>query len=128
VLSDPREDANTLDEFAASRIEGREDIRDIFERSFHFGCEADDPLNALAFDTRLHPMGARLNAIFGSDIGHWDVPDMRDVLPEAFELVERELITSANFRAFVFENPVSLWTDANPDFFAGTSLEAAAAR
>ena len=48
---------------------------------------------------------------------------MRDVLPEAFELVERELISPENFRAFVFENPTSLWSDANPDFFAGTPLE-----
>lgn len=124
VLSNPHEDVAMLDEFAASGIEAREDIRDVFARSFHFGCEADDPLNALAFDSRLHPMGARFKALFGSDIGHWDVPDMRDVLPEAFELVERRLITPEDFRAFVFENPASMWTDANPQFFAGTCLEA----
>ena len=53
---------------------------------FFFGCEADDRLNALAFDRRLNPAGARLNALFGSDIGHFDVPDMREVLPEAYEL------------------------------------------
>ena len=66
-----------------------DDIVDIFTRQFRFGCEADDPLNALAFDGRVLPHGARLNAMFASDIGHWDVPDMRGVLPEAWELVER---------------------------------------
>ena len=56
---------------------------------FHFGCEADDPMTALAFDARRNPLGARLRAIFASDVGHWDVPDVREVLPEAWELVER---------------------------------------
>jgi hypothetical protein len=27
-------------------------------------------------------MGARLNSLFSSDIGHFDVPDMTDVVPE----------------------------------------------
>jgi NAD(P)-dependent dehydrogenase (short-subunit alcohol dehydrogenase family) len=43
---------------------------------FFFGCEADDRVNAWAFNRRANPLGARLNAIFGSDIGHFDVPDM----------------------------------------------------
>jgi hypothetical protein len=28
----------------------------------------------VAFDRRVNPFGARLNALFGSDIGHFDVP------------------------------------------------------
>ena len=40
------------------------------------------------------PHGARLNAMFASDIGHWDVPDLRGVLPEAWELVEDGHLTS----------------------------------
>ena len=56
-----------------------EDIRDLFVPNFYFGCEADDPINAMAFDTRKLPFGAKLNAIFSSDIGHWDVPDMTEV-------------------------------------------------
>ena len=38
-------------------------------------------MNALAFDTACLPRGARLNAMFASDIGHWDVPDMRERAP-----------------------------------------------
>ena len=87
-LSLPDEDPATLDEFAACGITRAEDIRDVFTRQFHFGCEADDPINALAFDTARNPLGARLRALFASDIGHWDVPDVREVLPEAWELVE----------------------------------------
>ena len=34
------------------------------------------------------PAGRALNAIFSSDIGHFDVPDMTEVVPEAYELVE----------------------------------------
>ena len=87
-LSLPDEDPATIDEFAATGVESPEDIRDAYATQFHFGCEADDPMTALAFDARRNPLGARLRAIFASDVGHWDVPDVREVLPEAWELVE----------------------------------------
>ncbi len=116
-----------LDDYAACRIERTEDWRDLFVRPFSFGCEADDPINAWAFDRRVNPFGARLNAIFGSDISHFDVPDMRDVLPEAFELVEDGLMTAEDFRDFTFANAVRLWGDVNPRFFEGTAVEREAA-
>jgi hypothetical protein len=50
---------------------------------------------------------------------------MREVLPEAFELVEHGQLTEDDFAHFVFRNPVDLWTSMNPSFFAGTSVEAA---
>lgn len=124
-FSDPGNPDNPIDEFERSGIQRREDVRDIFARSFFFGCEADDPCNASAFDTRRNPMGARLNAVFSSDIGHWDVPDNRGVLAEAWELVEDGLIDRDDFRRFTFANPVALYTGTNPQFFAGTSLAGA---
>lgn len=84
-------------------------------------------LTAWAFDRRVNPFGARLNGIFGSDISHFDVPDMREVLPEAFELVEDGLITSDHFRDFTFANAVRLWGEVNPRFFQGTAVEREAA-
>ena len=87
-----------IDDFAESGITGPDDIVDIFTRQLGFGCEADDPLNALAFDDALLPHGARLNAMFASDIGHWDVPDVREVLPEAWELVEDGHLTRSGLR------------------------------
>ena len=122
-LTGPDEDPAMLDEFAACGIERPEDVRDVFMRNFYFGCEADDPMNAWAFNSRVNPFGARLNAIFSSDIGHWDVPDMTEVTEEAYELVEHGLITEADFRDFVFANPARLWTAMNPDFFKGTAVE-----
>ncbi len=113
-----------IDEFAASGIQSREDIRDAFSRCY-FGCEGDDPMNAVAFDREIHPLGARMNAIFGSDLGHWDVPEMDAVLPEAWEPVAQGRISEADFREFVFANPVALWTASNPRFFAGTAVEKA---
>ena len=86
MLSDPDEDRSLSNEFASACIDSKEDIRDVFEQKYFFGCEADDPMNSIAFDRDKIPMGARLNAIFASDIGHWDVPDFREVLPEAWEL------------------------------------------
>src|SRR5271156_3452106 len=60
------------------------------------------------------PFGARINAIFSSDIGHFDVPDMLQPVPEAYELVEDGLITAADFRDFTFANAVRLWGTQNP--------------
>jgi predicted TIM-barrel fold metal-dependent hydrolase len=111
-----------LDDFAACEITRAEDIRDLFE-NFYFGCEADDPINAWAFNRKFNPYGARLNALFGSDIGHFDVPDMGEVLPEAHELVEEGLITKDDFRDFVFGNAARFWTAGNPGFFKGTRVE-----
>ncbi len=114
-----------IDEFAGTGVKCIEDFREIFESRFYFGCEGDDPINAWAFDRRKLPLGARLGAIFSSDIGHWDVPDMKQVFCEVYELVEQGAITQADLRTFVFENPVSLWTAGNLGFFDGTDVEEA---
>jgi hypothetical protein len=84
-------------------------------------------MNALAYQRHLVPAGVRLRAIFASDIGHWDVPDFTGVLPEAFELVDDGLLDLDDFRAFVFEDPVRLFTAGNPEFFADTVVADAAA-
>ncbi len=81
-----------LDEFAAAGLRSVADIRDRFVPNFYFGCEADDRLVAWAFDERINPAGARLRPIFGSDISHWDVPDMTEPVEEAYELVEDGII------------------------------------
>jgi hypothetical protein len=114
---------DVIDDYAACRIQSAEDIRELFTRNFYFGCEADDPINAWAFNTRVNPYGARIKPLFGSDIGHFDVPNMREVLVEAYELVEEGLISPEEFRDFVFTYPVEFWTGTNPDFFKGTSVE-----
>jgi predicted TIM-barrel fold metal-dependent hydrolase len=123
LLAGTREDAAARDDWAACGINTAEDIQRLFVPHFYFGCEADDPLNATAFNRKMNPFGARLRAIFSSDIGHWDVPDMAEVLEEAYELVERDLLSEDDFRDFVFTNPVTLWTGMNPDFFKGTVVE-----
>jgi predicted TIM-barrel fold metal-dependent hydrolase len=116
-----------LDDYFRCQIEAKEDIRELFVPRFYFGCEADDPINAWAFNRRANPLGARLNALFSSDIGHFDVPDMAEVVPEAHELVEHGLITADDFRDFMFANAVRFWGEVNPDFFKGTVVEKQAA-
>jgi predicted TIM-barrel fold metal-dependent hydrolase len=112
-----------LDEFAACKIARKEDFHDLFAPRFFFGCEADAPMDSCAFNPKVNPFGAKLQAMLGSDIGHWDVPDIREVVEEAFEMVEHELISRDDFRAFTFENAVRLHGGMNPAFFAGTSVE-----
>src|SRR5207253_10656785 len=114
------------DDYAACKIARKEDWIDLYARPFYFGCEADDRMNAVAFG-KVNPFGARINAIFSSDVGHFDVPDMRMVLPEAYELVEDGLITADDFRDFTFANAVRMWGAGNPGFFNGTVVEKAAA-
>jgi len=116
----PPEEVN---DFASTGVDKPEDIRAIFDANFYFGCEADDRLNAVAFDTKLNHHGARLNAIFGSDIGHWDVPDMTHVLLEAYEMVEHGHITEKDFRDFTCVNAVGMHTGMNSEFFKGTVVE-----
>ena len=126
VLSDPTEDPATLDEFRHTGAKSADAIRRVFTEQFFFGCEADDPMNRIAFDGRTSPMGARLRAVFSSDIGHWDVPDMKGVLLEAWEAVEDGRLNEADFRDFTFANAVDLFSGTNPDFFAGSTVEDAA--
>lgn len=112
-----------LDDFSACEIREKTDLRDLFTGNFYFGCEADDRMTAWAFSRKHNPMNARLHALFGSDIGHFDVADMSRVVPEAYELVEGGLIGDDDFRDFMFTNPVRFWGEGNPDFFKGTVIE-----
>ncbi len=111
-----------IDEFAAIDVRSKRELRAAFTRNFYFGCESDDVMTAVAFDRRLD---TGLKPIFGSDIGHFDVPDMAHVLSEAWELVEDGLMSEADFEAFTFSNGVALHTSLNPSFFEGTRIEAA---
>lgn len=112
-----------IDDFAACGFSTADDLVRQFVNSFYFGCEADDPMNAWAFKRANLPHGVQVNTLFGSDIGHFDVPDMAGVLPEAYELVEDRLIDQSDFRAFVFENAVRFLSGNNRKFFAGTVVE-----
>jgi hypothetical protein len=116
-----------LDDFSACAITDADDIRRLFVESFSFGCEADDPTNAWGFNRAALPFHTPLRATFGSDIGHFDVPDMAGVLPEAYELVEKGLMSSDDFRDFTFANAVRFFGGPNPRFFEGTAVAGAAA-
>jgi predicted TIM-barrel fold metal-dependent hydrolase len=109
-----------IDEFAAIGIDDASEIAGLFVPNFYFGCEADDPMNALGFLSDRWPYGATLNAMYGSDIGHFDVPSLPDVLHEAWENVERGWMDRAQFRRFMFDNPARFYLESNADFFAGT--------
>ncbi len=114
-----------MDDFARTEIESAADIKKIFERNFRFGCEADDPMNAVGFDRKINPLGAQIRAIFSSDIGHWDVTDMSATVEEAWELVDDGLLTEADFRDFTFVNSATMWAESDPKFFEGTVVEKA---
>jgi hypothetical protein len=120
-------DIEPVDDFARCGITCPEDIRDLFVDRFYFGCEPDDPITAWAFRTEVNPGGARLHAMMGSDVGHFDVVAMTDVLSLAYELVERRQLDEHAFREFVFDNPVRFWGGSDPDFFKGTLVEKQAA-
>jgi predicted TIM-barrel fold metal-dependent hydrolase len=113
------------DNFSAVPMHDVEEMVDLFIAPFWFGCEADDPMTAHAFQRDINPMGATFNAVLGTDNSHWDVADMKTVLAEAYELVDEGKLTAGDFRSFVFENPVRLHAGMNPDFFTGTRIETA---
>jgi predicted TIM-barrel fold metal-dependent hydrolase len=111
------------DEWRHCGVQQARDVYDRFVPHFFFGCEGDDRITSWAFDARRNPLDARLNAIYGSDLGHYDLVDMRDAAAEAYESVELGLMNEQDFRDFVFVNPVRLHCGMNPDFFKGTILE-----
>jgi len=120
-----REYREQIDDFAAAGIGSMDELKRQFADHFYFGCEADDPTTAWAFD----PHGYhRLHPIFSSDVGHFDVTDMTEVLEEAWELVEHGLISEDDFREFTFTNAASLHTALNPEFFKDTVVEDAVAK
>ena len=120
-------DCEPVDDFGRCAITRPEDIRDLFVDHFYFGCETDDPITAWAFRHEVNAGGVKLRAMMGSDIGHFDVVDMTNVLVEAYALVERRLLDEDAFRDFVFGNAVRLWGGLDPNFFKGTAVEKQAA-
>ena len=112
------------EDFGRLEFSRKSDLIEQFSRSFYFGCEADDPVTTWAFDKRT---GATLKAILGSDVSHFDVPEMVEVLPEAYEMVEKKWLTDDDFEEFAFSNAIRLHGGMNKDFFKGTTLEQAAA-
>ena len=115
---------HVTDDFAAAGINSKEDVQAVFSGNFYFGCEADDRATIWAFDPR---MGVRLQPVFSSDFTHFDVPDFQEVIPEAFEMVEKGFVTEQDFREFTFTNAARLHTGNNPDFFKDTVVEQAVA-
>jgi predicted TIM-barrel fold metal-dependent hydrolase len=115
------------DEWRLAEIREEHDFARYF-RNFYFGCEADDPSVFRALDARANPFRMRLQPVFSSDIGHWDVPDIATVLLESHRLVDKGLLTPDDYRDFVFTYPARLHMQANPEFFAGTVVESAVSR
>ena len=112
-----------FDDFGAAGIESIDDIvRQITTQCF-FGCEADDPLAGLAMESKRLPQQCELAPVFSSDIGHWDVAHVHEVIPELEEHLEHGWLSPAGFRAFTCDNAIRLYTEANPEFFAGTAIE-----
>jgi hypothetical protein len=66
MLSDPAEDPATIDEFREAGVETKEEIRDLFEQRFFFGCEADDPMNAIDLLA-----GGRADFFAGTTVGDY---------------------------------------------------------
>jgi hypothetical protein len=115
------------DEWAHTGVREEHDFARIFS-NFYFGCEADDVSVHRALDARANPMRARLQPIFSSDIGHWDVPDISAVLLESHRLVDKGILSDADYRDFVFTYPAQLHLKANPEFFAGTAVAGSVAK
>lgn len=122
-LTDREYALNQIDDFEAAGVSSAEELRRQFADHFYFGAEADDPTTAWAF-REPH----KLRPLFSSDVSHFDVTDMSEVLEEAWELVEHGMITEADFRQFTFENAARLHTALNPDFFKGTVVDGAVAK
>jgi predicted TIM-barrel fold metal-dependent hydrolase len=120
----PKDRLEPLRFFERAGVESEDEIVELYTKNYYFGCEADDPATAWAFDAK---RGVPLKTVFSSDLSHPDVPVMTHVLPEAFELVDKGLLDEADFKRFVFSNGVGLHGGMNAEFFQGTAIENEAA-
>jgi hypothetical protein len=118
------QDPQFLDDFAAAKIKSIEDIKAKFVPNFYFGAEADDPTVAFAFNDKANLLNTKLNAFWASDTGHWDVPDLTEVLADSWRLVEKGALSKKDFKDLVFTNPYNFYAGKNPEFFKGTQIEA----
>ncbi|MCU1456803.1 MAG: amidohydrolase [Actinomycetia bacterium] len=125
-LQVPRDAMGPLDDFGHTDIGSVSEFAARFTENFYFGCEADDRMNGLAFDRTLTGLDSDVKAVFSSDIGHWDVPDMAKVVVEAYELVEDGLLDAEGFRKFTFDYPAELLRSCGDELFVGTVLERSA--
>ena len=113
----------------AAASTGPEDIRDRFVPRFYFGCEADDRMIAWAFNDKLNPFGARLGAMMSS--GHRPLGRRRHDRgggggPRTGGAggMSRVRISATS----ASPTRCDCYAGVNPDFFAGTVCEDAAAR
>jgi hypothetical protein len=113
------------DEFEDSGLREPADLARIFGEQFAFGCESDDVSVPRALDGPGNKLGVALRPLFSSDIGHWDVPRLTDPLPNSWSLVESGRLARDAYRRFAFELPARVHLAMNPEFFAGTAVEAA---
>jgi predicted TIM-barrel fold metal-dependent hydrolase len=122
ALSRPVREDDPLDEFAESGLESESAIRRLFSHQIFAGCEADDPLNRLAF---MHGLGhdGDLGVVFASDLGHWDAPEAHRILPELWEQVEMGFLTPTQLRKLTWENPLRARTGEGAGPFIGTAIE-----
>jgi predicted TIM-barrel fold metal-dependent hydrolase len=116
-------DEGGTNDFAASGTSSPQDIREQWTNSLFWGCEGDDPLVAVAYQS-----SPTVPAFIGSDIGHWDVPNFDHPLQEAYEQIEDGWLTPAQFKQFSFDNAVRFYAGSNPDFFKGTTVESEAGK
>ena len=110
-----------VNEFGKINVTTKSELAEHFSSRFYAGCEADDP--GVAWALSQNPGRAKLRTTFGSDIGHWDVQNAAEVLPEAYELVEKGWIDRDQLKDFLFTNAAKLYTDVDANFFKGTPLE-----
>ena len=84
-------------------------------------------MNAAAFNTKMLPFGAKIGAMLSSDIGHWDVIDMRDGRRGGLRSGRgRPYGPPATSATSPSPTPLRFFTDLNPAFFDGTAIEEAA--
>lgn len=121
-----RQDPKLVDEFHACGMSRAEDLIDRFARPFFFGCEADEPYAGAALRGEGMPFETPIQALFSSDMGHWDVADSRTVTVEAYQQLEDGLMSETQYRSFMYGNTVRLHGSMNPKFFKGTIIENAA--
>ena len=129
-LARPTTRPAVLDEFSRAEVTSLDDIIEPFQRR---DCSSaarptTPPDQAWAFGSRCMGGPPAAVRLFGSDVSHWDVPVMSQVLVEAYEQLEDDDLDADEVPGpSTFASAVRLHGGANPSFFDNTVLRDQAA-
>ena len=121
MLSEPDELACDVDEFARVAASRVSTTCSTLHRPILLRLRSRRSDERPGVHAGLNPAERQLPAVFASDVGHWDVRDMRGVLARGVRAGRGRAVNEASSGPSSSRTRSACWAGANPDFFPAPS-------